>query len=49
MDDWAGTIKTALGAGAAVWPLAAGLTVVLWSKARARQVAAAAVKVRVRR
>jgi hypothetical protein len=49
MEDWGQTINTALGAGAAAWPLAAGLTIVLWSKARARQAQAAAAKVRVRR
>jgi hypothetical protein len=49
MDDWSQTINTALGAGAAAWPLAAGLTIVLWSKVRARAAEAAAVKVRARR
>jgi hypothetical protein len=49
MYDWAQTISTALGAGAVAWPLAAGLSVVLWSKVRARQAQAQPVKVRVPR
>jgi hypothetical protein len=37
MSNGLDAIKAALEAGAAAWPLAAGLSVVLWSKTRVRQ------------
>ena len=40
------TLDIALTLGAMAWPLAAGLAMVMWSKARARQ--AQLVRVRVR-
>jgi hypothetical protein len=46
MDDRAQTIKAALDVVAVAWPLAAGLTVVLWSKLRARQPEPVPVRVR---
>jgi hypothetical protein len=49
MDDRAQTIKAALDVVAVGWPLAAGLSLVLWSKLRARQAQAVPVRVRARR
>ncbi|MCR5875282.1 hypothetical protein LRS10_14465 [Phenylobacterium sp. J426] len=40
------TVDIALALGAMAWPLAAGLSIVMWSKVRARQ--AQAVRVRAR-
>jgi hypothetical protein len=45
MSNGLDAIKAALETGAAVWPLAAGLSVVLWSKARRRQVRPAPCRV----
>ena len=41
-------LQTTALAGAATWPLLAGLTVVLWSRARAAQYRLAKARVRVR-
>jgi hypothetical protein len=49
MDDRSQTIQAALDVLAMAWPLAAGLSLVLWSKVRARQAQAVPVRVRARR
>lgn len=46
MQSLSPALQTTLVASAVAWPLLAGLTVVLWSKARALQPKLAPIKVR---